>query len=154
MSLPSILNGSSLKEAYAYELIKSNKKIQERGLALSPLKIQKILESRSNVLQNYGRIELDIKVTKIIVEEISSSVYINSDNFVDNIIDIQDIFYYIKNETEDKIGDQKLLDIIKKYFENECAGSIDLLRSKIESFAEGFRRKIAMEENLEGNEYD
>ena len=53
--------------------------------------------------------------------------------------ELHEIFYYLRNETEDRIGDSKFIHMIKVYFDQDCAGSLELLKSKLEEFAEKFR---------------
>jgi hypothetical protein len=47
----------------------------------------------------------------------------------------------MKNETEDRIGDDELVKMMKEYFETSCEGSLELLRGRLTEFAEDFRRK-------------
>ena len=47
----------------------------------------------------------------------------------------------MKNETEDKIGDDALIRVIKDCFENSCGGSIEVLKGKLQIFADDFRKK-------------
>lgn len=67
--------------------------------------------------------------------------------------ELHEIFYYLRNETEDKIGDVKLIHMMKDYFDGPCASSLEILRSKMEEFAENFRRDMMHRESLfEGDE--
>ena len=42
-----------------------------------------------------------------------------------------DIFYNYKNETLNYIGDEELIEIMKKYFDGYCQGSLELLEGKV-----------------------
>ena len=63
-------------------------------------------------------------VTKKIINKIYISQYTDKDDYVEIINDLQDIFYYLKNETLDKISDNEIIDIIGEFYE-ETSGRID-----------------------------
>jgi hypothetical protein len=150
MRLPSILNSadSLTQEAYIVELLKSNQKTKRFGLSMTAIEIKNMLEARNQVLHEYGRIELGIEATKELMDAFSSSSYIYTDNYASNMNELHEIFYYFKNETEDRIGDIKLIEIMKDYFENDCEGSVELLKSKLEEFRENFRRDGTLPDDL------
>lgn len=142
MLLPKALNSVNplLKETYIDALLKINQETEEYGLVLSPEEIKNIIEVRNKVLDAYGRVELGLEVTKKLIMNFYTSAFINDENYVPTLNELHEIFYYLKNETEDRISDDKLIEIIKNKFENSCEGSIDLLKSTLEVFAEDFRR--------------
>lgn len=66
---------------------------------------------------------------------------------------MQEIFYYFKNETNEKVGNKELLNKIKYYFEIECEGSIQLLNCKMETYAKKIRiKQIKLEMQDEGKD--
>ena len=145
----------SMQEQYMTEILELNEKTKEYGLVLTPKDVQLIMSARSQVLYSYGRVELSIEVTKELVEVFSSSSFIQQENYVDTLNELHEIFYYLKNETEDRISDMKLLHRIKEMFEEDCEGSLDLLKSRLEEYAEEFRRKLIKKESLlEGEDDD
>ena len=82
-----------------------------------------------------------------------ASPYVDDQNYLSILYDLQEIFYYLKNETDDKIGDSPLISMMKEYFDNICMGSLELLKSKLEEFSERFRSDIAFRKSfLERNE--
>ncbi|WP_240511910.1 DUF6323 family protein [Paludifilum halophilum] len=135
------------------ELLEMNHKTKEFGLTLTPDQVQNMVAVRNKVLHDYGRVELGIEVTKELMEVFCTSPYINADNYASTLNELHEIFYYLRNETQDQIGDFKLIQIMKDSFDNECAGSLDLLKSKLEGFAEDVRREALLRESLfEGDE--
>ncbi|SMO31837.1 DUF6323 family protein [Melghirimyces algeriensis] len=135
------------------ELLDLNEKTKKHGLVLTPDDVKTVIISRNKVLRDHGRIELGIEVTKELVEVFSTSPYMDQDHYVDTLNELHEIFYYLRNETEDKIGDMKLIHMMKDVFDGPCAGSLELLRSKMEEFAENFRRDMMRRESLfEGDE--
>lgn len=87
--------------------------------------------------------ELSVDVIKELAGVFCASPYVDDQNYVSTLYELQEIFYYLKNETEDKIGDIPLICIMKDYFDNVCNGSLELLKSKLEEFAEQFRSDLS-----------
>ena len=150
MFLPmNVLQNKRLNEVYVKQLLALNDYSGKNGLILSAEDAKHVIQARANVLTNYGRIELGFNVTEEIISLFQTSGFVNSDNYVNIITGMQEIFYYFKNETNEKVGDKELLNKIKYYFEIECGGSIQLLNSKMESYAKKMRieqLKLEMED--------
>jgi hypothetical protein len=142
----------SVQEKYMIEILELNEKTKEFGLILTPDEIKNMMVARNKVLRDYGRVELSIEVTKELIEVFCTSPYIHDDNYVSTLNELHEIFYYLRNETEDKIGDFKLVQIMKEIFDGECGGSVELLKSKLEEFAENFRRDALRESLFEGDD--
>ncbi|MNI61826.1 hypothetical protein D3C73_1171150 [compost metagenome] len=107
-----------------------------------------MMVARNQVLYSYGRVELSIEVTKELIEAFSSSSFIQQENYADTLNELHEIFYALKNDTEDRISDMKLLHRMKRMFEEDCEGSLDLLRGRMEEYAEGVRRGLQEKEFL------
>lgn len=138
----------SVQKQVVAELLEMNHKTKEFGLVLTPNQVQNMMTVRNKVLQDYGRLELGIEVTKEIMEVFCTSPYINEENYASTLNELHEIFYYLRNETEDRIGDSKLIHMIKDYFDHDCAGSLELLKSRLEGFAEKFRRDSLLRDSL------
>ncbi|WBW97286.1 DUF6323 family protein [Oceanirhabdus sp. W0125-5] len=143
MLLPSILNPNNkeLKEIQINELLETNKESEEFNLILTKEDTKEIIKVRGWALQSYGRIEIDMGVAKKLIEKFSSSPFITQEEYVLTLNNLQEIFYYMKNETEDRIGDDMVIDIIYDFYNNECGGDIEFLWEKIQVFSEKFRRE-------------
>ncbi len=107
-------------------------------LALKQEDIKEIIKSRNNTLKSYGRIELDINVTKRIIKNLYTSQYTDKDDYVESINDLQEIFYYLKNETLDQISDIEIIEIIDEFY-NKFSGRIEIVQEKSEEFAKQYR---------------
>lgn len=144
MKLPSIFNftGLMISETYINEVLEVNEEIREFGLELTAKDVTQIINARNKVLYNYGRVELSYDVTKKIIKEFGSSFFVNNENYISIFNEMNELFYYIKNETEDKIGDDNLIYIMKDLFDHSCGGSVELLMSNLEEFARNFRKKL------------
>lgn len=143
MLLPIVLNSmnNALKERQVNEILKLNDDTREYGLVLKSEEVLQILDARNKYLQHVGRIELGIEVSKSIIHSFCNSSYIAQDGYVDALHELHEIFYSMKNETEDKIGDEKLIRIMKDFYEKSSGGSLELLKSQLLTFAEDFRKK-------------
>jgi hypothetical protein len=144
----------STQEQHMIELLELNEKTKRFGLTLVPDDIKQLMAARNQMLHHYGRLELGIEATKEIIEVFSESPYINQENYASTLHELHEIFYYLKNETEDKIGDFKLIGIMKDCFDHECGGSLELLRSKLEEFAAEFRIEAMRDELLSEGDDD
>ncbi|MEF3327810.1 DUF6323 family protein [Oceanobacillus oncorhynchi] len=150
MDLSDMLNSIQLSQNSnaVMELVRLNDKTKERGLILTPDDAKTLVVSRNKVLRDHARVELSIGVLKELIEVFSTSPYMDQEHYVDTLNELQEIFYYLRNETEDKFSDAKLIQLMNESYNGSCAGSIELLRSKMEELAENFRRNIALPNSL------
>ncbi|WP_245227385.1 DUF6323 family protein [Terrisporobacter petrolearius] len=116
------------------DLLKINDESSAYGLILTPQDVEEIIKSRGYSLKNYGRIDLNMDVTKKLINKIYTSQYTDKDDYVEIINDLQDIFYYLKNETLDEISDNEIIDIIVEFYE-KTSGRIDNIQNLTEKFA-------------------
>ena len=135
---------SNLQIKQENEILDLNEKSQIYGLTLNKEDVKEIINSRDNTLKNYGRIELDIGITKMIIENLYKSQYTDKDDYVYAINDLHEVFYYLKNETLDQISDIEIIYIIDEVY-NNCSGRIDIVQEKCEEFAKSYRWKLGGE---------
>lgn len=109
------------------ELLNCNEMTSRYGLTLSAQQIQNLVERRIQALKDTGRIEFDQGVLKKIITEFCDSPYITQDNYEETIIELQDSFYYFKNESIDLVSDDELISNMKHYFDGVCQGSLECL---------------------------
>lgn len=144
VSLPVIFNsmGLVMKEVQINEILSTNEESQKYGLVLTFEEAEEIIEARSSVLQSYGRIELGTGPTGKLISSFCSSAFIEQEEYAATMKDLQEVFYYMKNETEDSMGDDELIEVIKDFFENTCRGSIELLKGReLETFSKECRHR-------------
>ncbi len=97
------------------------------GLYLSDHQIKELTERRFEALRNTGRIEFGKGILKRLIAEFCDSPYITQENYEETILDLQDCFYYFKNESMDRIPDGELISIMKNHFDGYCQGSMEYL---------------------------
>ncbi len=121
------------------ELLALNRTTEVYGLTLTSDEIRQLLTARNRTLRHYGRLELGIGATPGLIEAFSESPYMHQEVYLSSLIELHEMFYDLKNETEDKLGDAPLIELMKEMFDNECGGALELLRGKLEELAVRFR---------------
>lgn len=94
MNLSRFLNSIQLspQSKPMMELLELNEKTKEHGLILTPSDIKMLIVYRNKVLHDHGRIELGIEVLKELIEVFAASPYMDEDNYVETLIELQEIF--------------------------------------------------------------
>jgi len=109
------------------ELRDSNEFSIKYGLMLSENQIQNLVQRRFETLRDTGRIEFGEGVLKKLIYAFSDSPYIHQLNYEEILLELQDAFYYFKNETDDRLSDDELIEYMKETFEGKAQGSIEYL---------------------------
>ncbi|MBU3136770.1 hypothetical protein KPL39_10890 [Clostridium gasigenes] len=126
-----LFESNLLKKEIFNDIFKCNEVTVEYGLMLREEDIKEIIETRNVALEKSGRIEFNGQIINKIIITFCDSPYISQYNYGDTINELVEIFYNYKNETLDYISDDELIEIMKKYFDNYCEGSLELLEGKV-----------------------
>lgn len=113
--------------ATAEELRKCNERTAFLGLTLTEAQIQSLVKRRFEALKNTGRVELGAGILKKLIEAFYDSPYLSPENYEDTLLELQDSFYYYKNESEDRISDDELIEFMRKTFDGKAQGSLEYL---------------------------
>ncbi|SMC85763.1 DUF6323 family protein [Papillibacter cinnamivorans] len=97
------------------------------GLSLSDAQIRNLVQRRFSALRDTGRVEFGSGILKKLAVEFCDSPYISQENYEDTLLELQDSFYYFKNESQDQIPDDELISFMKRCFDGVCQGSLDYL---------------------------
>lgn len=101
-------------------------------------------QTAAGALKQTGRIEFGPGAVDPIIEAFSDSPYLTRENCEDTFSQLIMLFYTFKNETLDRISDEALIKYMKKAFDGECRGSIELLESQaLPALAKKARLKYA-----------
>jgi hypothetical protein len=155
MALPIVFDtmNNVLMSIQINEIVEMNEETAKYRLTLTVEEAKEIIEIRNHILESYGRIEIDTIVTKKFIQRFYTSPLINQEDYATIINELHEIYYYLKNETEDKIGDDELIDLITGFFNNSCGGSIELLRGReMEIYSRNIRCKNQLEDYLSEKE--
>ena len=111
------------------ELRECNEFSVRYDLYLSEQQIYELTERRFAALKDTGRVEFGQGILKKLLTAFCSSPYITQENYQDTILELQDSFYYFKNESMEMISDDELIGFMKNRFDGVCQGSLEYLSS-------------------------
>jgi len=113
--------------AAMHELQECNQFTEKFGLTLSKEQIQRLVNERFDALKENGRIEFGEGVLKKLVYAFCSSPYLYQFDYEDTIAVLQEIFYYFKNESDDRLSDDELIAFMRETFDGKAQGSMEYL---------------------------
>lgn len=97
------------------------------GLTLTEENITELVQLRSEALRNTGRVEFGGGILPKLIRAFCKSPYVDAGNYPSVLADLQDAFYYFKNESEDRFSDDELIDFMAQVFNGSAEGSTELL---------------------------
>lgn len=100
------------------------------GLQLSPEDAREIMIARETTLKDYGRIELDTSITDRIIRSICPSPYLQQREYAHTVMELHELFHYLKNELEDSVGDDELIAELTELYNTACRGDLELLKGR------------------------
>ena len=128
------------KERTMAELRECNELTVYYGLYLSEEQIREVAERRSAALRDTGRMEFGGGILKKLLTAFCDSPYLDRETYEDAILELQDSFYYFKNESMDLISDDELIAFMKQAFDGVCQGSLEALSgTSLEELCRGTR---------------
>ena len=130
-------------EQQAYEMqriIAYNEKTKNYGLVLTEEEVKALMVCRKDSLKENQRVEFGEGILPDIIYAFCDSQYLNRDNYVDTLAQLQEIFYLYKNESLDELTDTELIDFMRNQFDEICFGDVEYLRGTcLERFARSVR---------------
>ena len=97
------------------------------GLTLTEAEITELVELRGQSLQNTGRVEFGGGILPKLIRAFCKSSYVDAYNYTTTLAELQDAFYYFKNESEDRFSDDELIEFMEKVFNGQAHGSAEVL---------------------------
>lgn len=122
---------SMIPQQSIVEVRKCNDFTSRYGLQLTDQEIHLLDEKRKEALERNGRIEFMGGILQKLIIEFADSPYIYKDNYVSTLEELQEDFYYFKNESLEDITDDELIKLMKEHFDHRCQGSLELLRGTV-----------------------
>lgn len=99
------------------------------GLVLTEADIAELVQLRSEALKSTGRVEFGGGILPKLCRVFCKSPYVDSRNYPAVLGELQDAFYYFKNECEDRFSDDELIEFMAAAFNGRAEGCADLLCS-------------------------
>lgn len=123
-----------------------NRRTEQFGLTLSEDDVHELLSEKQQTLRDERRVELGESVLPKIIDAFCGSPYISQRHYLEILSHLQQIFFEYKNETEDEITDEELLDFMTRHFNGPCKGDLDYLETTcLEEFARALRSEVSDE---------
>lgn len=136
----SLIPAAAARKLAVTEIIRCNQTTSRYGLVLKESDAAELADTRSEALEKLGRIEFAGGAINKLILEFCDSPYLDQSNYAETLHELVQIFYYFKNETLDEVDDDDLIASMKKYFDETCMGSLDLLETKhLETLARKIR---------------
>lgn len=97
------------------------------GLTLTEEDINELVELRGQALRSTGRVEFGGGILPKLIRAFCKSPYIDPYNYAATLGELQDAFYYFKNESQDMFSDDDLIEFMEKAFNGQAHGSAEVL---------------------------
>lgn len=135
-------------------VLECNKKMEQYGLALSEEEASNLMLSRKASLADSQRVEFAEGILPKLIHYFCDSQYITQDNYADTLDQLQELFYLYKNETQDELTDDELLEFMRNQFDDVCYGDLDYLANTcLERFARAVRGNHNQQQSRLRDEY-
>ena len=117
----------SFLPAAARELT-DNARIREAwDMTISPEQAAMLVRHQAEVLRDTGRVDFGGGVLKKLADAFCDSPYIQPSGWADTLAQLTELFYALKNETRDHLGDDVLIAAMAARFNGGAGGSLDAL---------------------------
>lgn len=111
------------------EIRRCNDLNQIYGLTLTESDITELVELRGNALRSTSRVEFGGGILPKLIRAFCKSPYVDPYNYATTLGELQDAFYYFKNESEDRFSDDELIEFMANIFNGQAHGSTEVLTS-------------------------
>lgn len=134
------------------KIMESNSYTQQFGITLTQEDAKMLVVSKNESLKQYQRVELGESILNKLIFTFCDSQYMDNNNFTEAMMELQDVFYLYRNESDDQLTDDELLNFMKEQFETICMGDISYLAETcLERFSRAIRAGYEGYQATEGN---
>ena len=117
----------SFLPAAARELTDSARVWEAWGMTISPEQAVMLVRRQAEVLRDTRRVDFGGGVLKKLAEAFCDSPYIQPCDWADTLAQLTELFYALKNETRDQLGDDTLIAAMAARFNGDAGASLDAL---------------------------
>lgn len=126
----------------AEKLLRYNEDTLQYGLVLTKQQAMELIDTKNTELRYNGRLEFGEGIIGKLIAAFAPSPYIAPQNYAQTLHTLIEIFYYYKNETDEKLSDDELIEYMCTFFNGSCEGSTELLASReLDSLARALRSR-------------
>ncbi len=123
------MNELTPMEAAKQQLRQCDEMNRRYGLTLTEAEITELAVLRGEALRATGRVEFGGGILPKLMKAFCKSPYVDNGNYAAVLADLQEAFYYFKNECEDRFSDDDLIEFMEQIFNGVAEGSAELLCS-------------------------
>ena len=147
------LTALTMKQVGVTDIVACNEETSRYGLMLTQEQAKELIETRNQALADNGRIEFGVGILNKIISGFCDSPYLIQKDYAETLHALVEAFYYFKNESQDELGDDELILLMKDFYDNTCHGSLELLVGReLEKLAHNIRYGINEYDNLNADD--
>lgn len=117
------------KAAMAETLRKTNSLTERYGLSLSEAQIVALTDARMTSLLDTGRVETGEGILPKLIYAFCDSPFLFRDEYCQTLAALQDLFYTFRNELEDALSDDELIQAMQRLYNGPGQGSLEYLEN-------------------------
>lgn len=102
---------------------------EEYGLTLTKTQLQSLIAAEAHTLRSTGRLELGQGVLPRLITAFCDLPFINRDSWADTLETLQELFYNFKNDLNDALSDDELVEAMHTIFHGRAQGSLEYLEN-------------------------
>ena len=110
-----------------HELTDSPQVWESLGMTISAEQAAMLAQHQRTALRDAGRVDFGDGVLKKLVAAFCDSPYIQTNDWADTLAQLTELFYTLKNETRDQLGDDALIAAMAARFNGGAGGSLGAL---------------------------
>lgn len=119
-------------------LLAQNAVTAEFGLMLTAGQAAELAAAQGEALRESGRIDFSGGIGPQLIRTFAGSPYLRQRGYADTLAALTRLFYRAKSESDDRVDDEGLLQIMRERFDG-CGGDTDALADAMAAFARQVR---------------
>ena len=128
-SMFDLVHAGALAQTSAEQLAKLNEFSKPYGLALTAEEAHDLEVQHRELLVDHDRVEFGTSAVEQLVVGFASSPYIQSDEYAEDLADLQETFYELRSQAGVDIFDDEIIDGMRLLWDGDAAGTIELLNA-------------------------
>lgn len=135
-----MLNSGLMEQEAVNQILICNEKTAQYGLVLSKQQAAALAQTRTAVLRETRRLELNGGILDKLILAFCDSPYITKENYEEILHELVVLFYDLKNSTGDAVSDDDCISFMKRGFNGRCCGALELLAGEAMKLTEHIHR--------------
>lgn len=115
--------------AQTVQLDKSNETAEGYGLSLNETQMRSLILSEAQTQRDMGRLEFGEGILPRLIYTFCDSPYMTRENWLESLTALQELFYTYKNELDNALTDDELLEAMHSVFHGRAQGSYTYLEN-------------------------